>query len=79
MLPKLMHERLPEMGIDFSVVYPTIGFLLPDIPDNDIRRAACRAHNLMMADMFHRYIRPSEVIAEQDRGARLARWFDTPN
>lgn len=52
MLPKLMHERLPEMGIDYSVVYPTIGFLLPDIPDNDIRRAACRAHNLMMADMF---------------------------
>lgn len=52
MLPKLMHERLPEMGIDYSIVYPTIGFLLPDIPDNDIRRAACRAHNLMMADMF---------------------------
>ena len=52
MLPKLMHERLPEMGIDFSVVYPTIGFLLPDIPDNDVRRAVCRAHNLMMADMF---------------------------
>jgi predicted TIM-barrel fold metal-dependent hydrolase len=52
MLPKLMYERLPEMGIDFSVVYPTIGFLLPDIPDADVRRAVCRAHNLMMADMF---------------------------
>jgi len=52
MLPKLMHERLPEMGIDYSVVYPTIGFLLPDIPDDDIRRAVCRAHNMMMADMF---------------------------
>ena len=25
MLPKLMHERLPEMGIDYAVVYPTIG------------------------------------------------------
>jgi predicted TIM-barrel fold metal-dependent hydrolase len=52
MLPKLMHERLPEMGIDYSVVYPTIGFLLPDIPDADIRAAVCRAHNMMMADMF---------------------------
>lgn len=52
MLPKLMHERLPEMGIDFSVVYPTIGFLLPDIPDADVRWAVCRAHNLMMADIF---------------------------
>jgi predicted TIM-barrel fold metal-dependent hydrolase len=52
MLPKLMHERLPEMGIDYAVVYPTIGFLLPDLPDPDVRRAACRAHNLMMADIY---------------------------
>ena len=52
MLPKLMHERLPEMGIDYAVVYPTIGFLLPEIPDDDVRRAACRAHNLMMADIY---------------------------
>ena len=52
MLPKLMYERLPEMGIDYSVVYPTIGFLLPDIPDAEIRAAVCRAHNMMMADMF---------------------------
>ena len=52
MLPKLMHERLPEMGIDYAVVYPTIGFLLPEIPDDEVRRAACRAHNLMMADIY---------------------------
>jgi len=52
MLPKLMHERLPEMGIDYAVVYPTIGFLLPDLPDADIRRAACRAHNLMIAELY---------------------------
>ena len=41
MLPKLMYERLPEMGIDYAVVYPTIGFALPDIKDGDARRAAC--------------------------------------
>lgn len=52
MLPKLMHERLPEMGIDYAVVYPTVGFLLPDIPDADIRRAACRAHNLMVTEIY---------------------------
>ena len=52
MLPKLMHERLPEMGIDYAVVYPTIGFLLPEIADDEVRRAACRAHNLMMADIY---------------------------
>ncbi len=52
MLPRLMHERLPEMGIDYAVVYPTIGFLLPEITDPDARRAACRAHNVMMADIY---------------------------
>jgi len=65
MLPRLMHERLPEMGIDYAVVYPTIGFLLPDIRDNDARRAACRAHHLMMADMFRGFedrITPAAVI-----------------
>lgn len=52
MLPRLMRERLPEMGIDYAVVYPTIGFLLPDIPDEEVRQAACRAQNLMMKEMF---------------------------
>jgi predicted TIM-barrel fold metal-dependent hydrolase len=52
MMPRLMHERLPEMGIDFAVIYPTIGFLLPDISDGEVRQAACRAQNLMMADMY---------------------------
>ncbi len=52
MMPRLMHERLPEMGIDYSVVYPTVGFLLPDLPQEDIRKAACRAHNQMTADIF---------------------------
>ena len=65
MLPKLMHERLPEMGIDYAVVYPTIGFALPDIKDADARRAACRAHNLMMADMYRGFedrLTPAAVI-----------------
>jgi len=52
MLPKLMHERLSDMGVDYAVVYPTIGFLLLELPDDDIRRAICRAYNLMVADMF---------------------------
>jgi predicted TIM-barrel fold metal-dependent hydrolase len=52
MLPALMRERLPEMGIDYAVIYPTIGFLLPDIPDDEVRQVMCRAQNLMMAEMF---------------------------
>ena len=74
MLPKLMHERLPEMGIDYAVVYPTIGFALPDIKDNDARRAACRAHNLMMADMFRGLedrLAPAAVIPCQTPGEAI--------
>ena len=74
MLPKLMHERLPEMGIDYAVVYPTIGFILPDIIDADLRRAACRAHNLMMADMFRGLddrITPAAVIPCQTPGEAI--------
>ena len=65
MLPKLMHERLPEMGIDYAVVYPTIGFLLPEIANDEVRRAACRAHNLMMADIYQGFedrLTPAAVI-----------------
>ncbi len=52
MLPQLMRERLPEMGIDYSVVYPTAAMAHFNIASEDVRRATCRAHNLMVADMF---------------------------
>jgi predicted TIM-barrel fold metal-dependent hydrolase len=51
MLPKLLYERLDEMGLDYSVLYTTLGFFLPGIEDEEIRRAACRAINRMRADM----------------------------
>jgi predicted TIM-barrel fold metal-dependent hydrolase len=53
MLPKLMAERLETFGIDFGIVYPTTGFTLPEIlAEDDLRRAACRAHNTMVAELF---------------------------
>ena len=52
MFPRLMYERLEEMGLDFSVVYPTMGFLVLEIWDDEVRRAAARAMNRMKADMF---------------------------
>jgi predicted TIM-barrel fold metal-dependent hydrolase len=50
--PRLMYERLPEMGIDFSVVYPTMGLLTIEFPDDELRRAGARALNTMKAEMF---------------------------
>ena len=43
-LPKLMHARMDEIGLDFAVVYPSLGLLvltLPGIADDELRQA-CR-------------------------------------
>jgi predicted TIM-barrel fold metal-dependent hydrolase len=56
MAPKLMHERLGEMGIDVAVLYPTmIGTLLPFFKDEEIRRGGARAFNMFAAEMFGPY------------------------
>src|SRR5439155_1397446 len=33
MLPRLLYERLDELGIDFAVLYPTVGLRVPRIAD----------------------------------------------
>ena len=45
LLPGLMAERLPEIGIDFAILYPTLGLTVPHLDAPDLRRAACRAFN----------------------------------
>src|SRR5215510_8803139 len=54
MLPKLLYERMGELGLDFAVLYPTSGALFaPFLRDEEVRRAACRAFNMYTADQFH--------------------------
>src|SRR5260221_11518315 len=52
MLPGLMRERLDEFGIDFAVVYTTLGLSFIHMTDHDMRRALCRALNKLNADVF---------------------------
>ena len=52
MLPRLMYERLADLGIDFSVVYPTAGLSFHRMQDSRQRRAICRAYNVFTADQF---------------------------
>jgi hypothetical protein len=53
MLPKLLHERTGELGLDFAVIYPTAGALFaPFLRDEEVRRAACRAFNTYTAEQF---------------------------
>ncbi|HWH76885.1 MAG TPA: amidohydrolase family protein, partial [Candidatus Binatus sp.] len=55
LLPALLNERLPELGIDFALIYPSFGLSINGIPETDLHRAAVRAYNMMTADMFAPY------------------------
>ena len=51
-LPKLLYERLDEIGLDFTVLYPSLALVFPEIEDEEVRRAACRGANLYFARYF---------------------------
>jgi hypothetical protein len=51
--PKLLYERLPEFGFDFSIAYPSLGLGMVSHPDDDLRPAVCRALNQYNADSVH--------------------------
>lgn len=64
-MPKLLYERMDELGLDFSVMYPTAGLGLPLIADDATRRVTCRAFNTFSADYFRDFsdrMTPSAVI-----------------
>jgi predicted TIM-barrel fold metal-dependent hydrolase len=46
---------MDELGLDLSVVYPTLGLVAVQIADEEVRRAAARALNKMKAEMFAGY------------------------
>jgi len=51
-LPELLHQRLPELGIDFAVVYPTFGLGTLNIEADELRHAAARGFNEYYAEAF---------------------------
>ena len=64
-LPRLLHERLDEFGLDFTVLYPTLGLFFPHQDDDELRRACCRALNVFHAELFREYadrMTPAAVI-----------------
>ena len=82
-LPRLLHERLDEFGIDVSIVYPSYGLLFLHFDAETDRRGACRALNRFNAELFadltDRLIpvaaipmhTPDEAIAELRHAASL--------
>ena len=83
MAPRLLYSRMSDLGVDFSILYPTLGLALPTIFDADVRRLACRALNTMNAEICGQFRdriapaaaipmhTPDEAIAELEYAARL--------
>src|SRR5690625_1447805 len=75
-LPRLMAERLDDMGIDFAVMYPSRMLTATAIPDAELRAAVCRSLNRFYAEAYRPYAdrltpvaqipthTPDEAIAE---------------
>ncbi|HUE82477.1 MAG TPA: amidohydrolase family protein [Pyrinomonadaceae bacterium] len=64
-LPKLLHERLEQFGIDFAILYPTLGLPVAHIEDEELRRGASRAFNSFYADIYREYadrLTPAAII-----------------
>jgi predicted TIM-barrel fold metal-dependent hydrolase len=53
--PKRYHDRLGEAGIDFAVLYPTMGIALVQILDDETRVTLCRLYNEFMAEQYAPY------------------------
>jgi predicted TIM-barrel fold metal-dependent hydrolase len=78
MLPGLLCERMEELGFDLTVLYPTVGFGIAGVADDDLRRGLCAGWNEYLAAAVEPYrhrIRvagvipmhtPDEAVAELD-------------
>ncbi len=54
-LPRLLVERLDELGIDFAILFPTTGLAFPGLQDDEFRQVACRALNLYVKEIYGPY------------------------
>ena len=77
-IPQVMYERLDEAGVDFSILYPTLGLFAMSISNDELRQACCRAFNIYYQRVYGPYgdrlspnaiipmHTPEEAIAELD-------------
>jgi len=63
MLPRLLHERLDAIGIDFAFLYPTYGLFSMAGGDDELRQAMTRAFNRYYAESFAGYRDRLEPVA----------------
>jgi predicted TIM-barrel fold metal-dependent hydrolase len=63
-LPRLMYERLDDLGIDFAVVYGSRTLTTTAIKDDEVRQVACRALNAFNAEVYAPYADRMTVVAQ---------------
>jgi predicted TIM-barrel fold metal-dependent hydrolase len=64
-IPQVMYERLDEAGIDFALLYPTLGLFAMAIGNDELRQAGCRAFNTYYHRVYGPYgdrLRPNAII-----------------
>jgi predicted TIM-barrel fold metal-dependent hydrolase len=74
MLPHLLYERLDEFGLDYAVLYPTMGLTGMSLDQTDLRRASIRAFNRCAAEMYAPYsdrLTPVAMIPMYDPGEAI--------
>src|SRR5262249_11268605 len=65
MMPRMLYDRLNELGIDFGVIYPTAGLSIPRIADDETRRAVIRGFTIVTHEYFAKLsdrLTPAAVI-----------------
>jgi predicted TIM-barrel fold metal-dependent hydrolase len=54
-LPALLYERLDEIGIDFTILYPSMTLAYLEVADDELIGLRCRAANRALANLFAPY------------------------
>jgi predicted TIM-barrel fold metal-dependent hydrolase len=62
-LPELLYRRLPEIGLDYSMIYPSFGLRATRHPDAEMRTSMCWALNEYYAEVFGPYRDRLEPVA----------------
>jgi len=65
MIPRLLYERLDDLGVDVAILYPTVGLMPMALDDTELRCALARACNRAAALTYGPYadrLRPVAVI-----------------
>jgi predicted TIM-barrel fold metal-dependent hydrolase len=54
-LPRLYASRMDDLGIDYSILYPSAGLFLVSLPDGDLREEVIRAYNRWVIELSAPY------------------------